>query len=506
MELNRGRARISLTVVAACSMALLSGCTVPQLWPVSKSNQGNAKKDPVSIVVNSLGLGFPQGLDENNNPYLAYIEAHTNTDINVILPPLEGYREKLSLFMSMDNKPDMINVFDDVWVASYVNQNALMPLDELIDKYGPDLKARIPKEAWDKVTLNGKIYAIPSLNEVKGVELMYARKDWLDHLGLKPPRTLDEYYQVIKAFKENDPDGNGKDDTIGLLMTEYLGRSAPFFGAFGVQLNQWKVQDGKLVNSNILPETKEALGFLSKLYKEGLLDQEFPLNKIHNLEDKISSGKVGLYSATWYDTRGPIAANKTLDPKAEWIPLEYPVGLKGDKGVYNTPLVREYEVIPVGSKNPEAVIRMLNFIAGAGYSDLKLGFENQIWSRQNGKIVTNFAEHNKHQYRGIYSSLVEVGQPDLIKVRLDSLGEHFHLYENLQMVEKNLIKDEFYGLPTPAMEKYKTKLSALQDVFTKIIVGVSPLDEFDRYVEKWKQEGGDEMTREVNEWYRTVKK
>ncbi|MFK7691774.1 extracellular solute-binding protein [Paenibacillus sp. HJGM_3] len=503
--MKRRKFVLPLAVVGISCVAVVTACSFRDLWPYSKAGGASASKDPITIVVNSLGLGFPPGLDENNNPYLDYIENNTNTNVNVILPPLEGYKEKLNLFMSMDNKPDMLNVFDDVWVASYVNQNALLPLDDLLDKYGPDIKAQMPKEAWDKVTFNGKIYAIPSVNEVKGVELMYARKDWLDRLGLKPPKTLDEYYTVIKAFKERDPDGNGKDDTIGLLMTEYLGRSAPFFGAFGVQLNQWTEQNGKLVNTNILPQTKGALGFLSRLYSEGLLDPEFPLNKTRNLEEKVKSGKVGIYSATWYDTRGPIALNKDLDPNAEWIPLEYPTGPNGEKGVYDSPPVREYEVIPVGSKNPEAVIRMLNFIAGDGYSNLKLGFENEIWSWQNGKIVTNFAEHNKHQYRGIYHSLVEVGRPDLIKVRLDSLGD-FHLYENQQLIEQNLIKNQFVGLPTPAMEKYKAKLTSLQDVFTKIIVGTEPLDEFDRYVERWKQEGGDEMTREVNEWFRAAKK
>jgi putative aldouronate transport system substrate-binding protein len=485
-------------------MGLLAACSFSSIW-TKDQQKPNASKDHVTFVINSLGIGFPDGLDENNNPYLQYMESNTNTDINIILPPSDGYREKLNVIMSSGNKPDMISVFDDVWIANYVSQNALMPLDDIIDKFGPDLKARIPKEAWDKVTFNGKIYAIPSLNEVKGIELMYARKDWLDRLGLKPPKTLDEYYTVIKAFKEQDPDGNGKHDTIGLLMTEYLGRSAPFFGAFGVQLNQWTTRDGQMVNSNILPETKEALGFLSRLYKEGLLDQEFPLNKIRNLDEKVSTGKVGLFSAAWYDTRGPIETNKKLDPNAEWIPLDFPVGPRGEKGVYNTDLVRHYEVIPIESKNAEAVVRVLNFIAGDGYSNLKLGFENQIWSRQNGKMVTNFAEHNKHLYRGIYLSLVDVGQPDLVKARLDSLGEHFHLYDNLQLIENNLIKNEFYGMPTPAMERYKSKLSILQEVFTKIIIGVSTLDEFDTFVERWKQEGGDEITKEVNAWYRNSK-
>ena len=73
------------------------------------------------------------------------------------------------------------------------------------------------------------------MNEVTGAELMYVRKDWLDRLGLEPPETLEEYYEVIRAFTLDDPDGNGVQDTIGLTLTSKLGRSSPFFGAFGTR-------------------------------------------------------------------------------------------------------------------------------------------------------------------------------------------------------------------------------------------------------------------------------
>lgn len=470
------------------------------------TGKATSQKENISIVISSLGSVFPPGYNENDNPYLDYIEKHTNLDISVMLPPNESYEEKLNIIMSSGNHPDMIHVYNEVWVANQAKQGLLEPLDELIDKYGPDLKAKIPKEAWANVTFNGRIYAIPSINEVKGLEIMYARKDWLDRLGLKPPRTLDEYYEVIRAFATKDPDGNGKDDTIGLILTENLGRSAPFFGAFGTQLDQWLLRDGKLVYSNLLPETKQALAFLNKLYTEKLIDTEFPLNRSKNLADKVASGQVGLFSATWYDTRGPIEQNKKRDPKAEWIPLEYPTGPNGQKGVYDLSLVRGYNVAPVGAK-AASVIRLLNFIAGEGHRDLKLGFENQIWHREsNGKIVTNFEEHDKHVYRGIYSSLLDVIEPELDKQRLDSLGEHFHLYDNLKKIESNLIPNQFTGIPTPAMGTYMKKLSSMREQLTKIVVGVTPLSGFDEYVRQWLQEGGGEITREVNEWYASTDK
>lgn len=489
-----------LPIIFVIAFFVTSGCDLIRS-PVNNQSSSKSHSEKISIVISNLGMTFPLGMDENDNRYLNYIEDSTGVEIQVTTPPAEVYDEKLDVIMSSGNLPDMLHTYEPVWFDNYVKQGAFMPLDDLIDQYGPNLKEKIPAEVWDRVRYGGKIYAVPSLNEVSGVELMYARKDWLDRLGLKPPMTLDEYYEVIRAFTEDDPDGNGLDDTVGLTLTANLGRSSPFFGAFGIQLNAWFERDGKLVNGNILPETKEALAYLAKLYQEGFLDREFPLNLQNNLYKKIENGTVGLFSATWYDTRGPIADNMKKDPDARWIALDFPTGRGGLKGVYDKDIIRGYNVIPAGSTHAESVIKMLDFIA-SDYKNLKLGFENEIWRWENGHMVTDFEKHDEHLYRGIYQSLVDVPDPVLSRKRLESLGD-FQLYNNLEMIKKNTIKNAFYGIPTPAMSKYDKKLDDLSDVFTKIIMGIEPIDSFDRYVERWKLEGGDEITKEVNEWYLT---
>ncbi|WP_010270585.1 extracellular solute-binding protein [Paenibacillus senegalensis] len=471
--------------------------------PASPHEAGEDQSNQLHIVINSMGLSFPEGFDENNNPYLDYIEKHTGLEIMVTLPPLEGYTDKLNLIMSSGQLPDMINTSDTALFANYVKQNLLMPLDDYLEEYGPELKRLIPEEAWSQVRVDGKIYAVPSLNEVQGTELIYARKDWLDRLQLDIPTTLEEYVDVMRAFAEQDPDGNGLDDTFGLSVTENLGRTAPFFGAFGTQKDAWYERDGVLVYSGILPETRQALEFLSRLYKEGLLDPQFPLNKQRNLEDKVIDGRVGLYSAAWFDTRNPIEKNVRQDPQAQWIPLPYPVGPGGHSGTYSTSLVRTYNIVPAASTNPAGVIRLLNFIAGEGQLTLKLGFENEVWSMDNGRMVSDFQEHNRQQYRGIYGALADVINPEIGKARLDSLGEHFRLWDNIQMIHQHLIRNQFEAAPTPAMGKYNAKLRKMQDeTFIKIVVGTYPLDKFDEFVEWWRAEGGDEITAEVNEWYR----
>ncbi|WP_254639335.1 extracellular solute-binding protein [Cohnella sp. GbtcB17] len=486
---------VVLTAVCGCSLRSDMQPATPVASPPPSA---------LSIVIHGMDLTYPAGMNENRNPYLDYIEKNTGLDVNVLLPSEDAYEEKLNVIMASGSVPDLINASSQVWMDNYARQGDLLPLDDLLQEYGQHLLANIPKALWDQVSYDGKIYAIPSLAEAKGTELMYARKDWLDRLGLAPPKTLDEYYEVIRAFAKDDPDGNGVDDTYGLVLTAKQGRSSPFFGAFGTQPGQWVERDGKLVYGSVLPEAKEGLAFLARLYREGLLDPMYPLNQTASLADKIEAGKVGLYSATWYDTRGPIKISMDRDPNAEWIALDYPTGPRGQQGVYANSPIRSYNVVPAGSANPAGAVRLLDFIAGEGYKTLKLGFENEVWTMKDGKMVTDFALHDMHQYRGVYLSLADYYDPELNARRLDSLGP-FRLNDNLKRIGAHVMPDAFAGMPTPAMGQSDALLKQLQDEFDSLIMGVAPLNAFDTYVKQWYAQGGEAMTREVNEWYRQSK-
>lgn len=496
------RRNFGLSLMVFLLVSLLVACSSNQEAGNSKKGNETVDKEQIEIVLNNASRSYPKGMDANKNPYIDYIRENTGLDIKVTTPSSDGYNEKLNVMMASGDLPDMIYTNDPSWVVNYVNQKGLQPLNDVIDKYGENLKKNIPEEAWEHVTIDGNIYAIPSVNTYPGTMIMYARKDWLDNLGLEPPKTLEEYQEVMRAFKEDDPDGNGKDDTLGLVIAENLIRTEPFFGAFGIQRHQWVEREGKLVYSGILPEAKQTLEYLSTLYKEGLLDKEFALNKTENFEEKIASGKAGLFAATWYDTRGPILTNEQNDPDAEWIPLEFPLGPDGKSGTDGTPPVRVYNVVPVTSKHADSVVKMLNFMIGEGYETLKFGFEDDVYKMEDGKMITDFEKHNNHIYRLTLAETIEPDNLDLVKLRLDSLGEEFNLYDNLQKIMEHAIYDEFLGTPTESMGKFNAKLNKLEDeVFTKIVMGEAPLDQFDQFVEEWKKEGGDQITEEVNDWY-----
>jgi putative aldouronate transport system substrate-binding protein len=461
----------------------------------TSSDDANVEGSEIEVVVNNYGRTFPSGMDENKNPYLEYIEENTGIDVTVQVPPAEGYMERLNVLMASNDLPDMIYSPDATWFVNYVNQKALTPLSDIVDKHGKNLKKLIPEEAWAAVTVDDEIYAIPHILQEKGSEIVYVRQDWLDELGLDKPETLDEYVNVLREFKE-------KKNNVGFVMTDALGRISPLLGAHGIQRSQWVERDGELVYSSTTPEMKEALEFLAGLYKEGLLDQEFPSNSLQVLGEKVANDRAGIFTAAWWDTRGPILTNQQNNPDAKWEALEYPVGPNGDSGTAGSALVRGYNAVPVTSDNAVAVVKYLDFIVSEGFRDIFLGFEDDVWSMKDGVATTDFEKHNEHLYRQMYTT-VEPLDPETTKIRLDSLGLEFKLNDNVTKIAEHAMVSEYQGPPTRASGQYGGQLKSMEDeVFANIIAGNQPIDSFDDFVDRWYKEGGQEWTDEVNEWFK----
>ncbi|WP_168120037.1 extracellular solute-binding protein [Paenibacillus sp. HB172176] len=508
---RKGKRILIASAALILTAAAATGCSGGK----KDGNDGSAANVKIQVVkpAQASSVKYPDGMDDNTNPYSDYIRSSTGLDIEITAYPSEGsaYVDKLNVLLASSDLPDMMVVPKAEQFISFLNQKALKPLNEAIDKYGSDLMKQIPQEAWDGVTIDGKIYAVPRLGDTEATQLMYVRKDWLDNLGLQAPKTLEDYAAVAKAFAEADPDGNGKADTVGLLAGENLDRLGPFLGAFGVQQGIWMERNGELVNGSILPEMKQALTYLNGLYKDKVLDQEWALNKQTTINEKIGGGKAGLFSARWQDTRTPILANKKSDPKADWIPIGYPTGPEGKSGIALGNKISQYMVVPATSSEAEAeaVVKMLNFIVGEGFSSIKNGFENEVWTKKDGKVVIDEEQNNLHLYR-LGLAFAQPGDPNLKLGRLQAIDDgdpQFKLVENINTILKNGIPDLYTGLPTDGMGEYGAKLSSLEnETFTKMIMGVIPLDDFDKFVAQWKKDGGDEITQEVNEWYKNKNK
>jgi putative aldouronate transport system substrate-binding protein len=177
------------------------------------------------IELNFLVTDHPAIVDWETNEFVKWIEETTNVDLKFETVPLEGRAEKLSLVLASGTYPD---VFMSVGMSSAmiskfgVQEQLFMPLNDLIDKYAPNtLKVfeQYPGSKGLLTQLDGNIYSLPSVNECYHCTVankFFMNMDWLKAVGMEKPTTLDELYDVLVAFRDKDPNGNGQADEIPL--------------------------------------------------------------------------------------------------------------------------------------------------------------------------------------------------------------------------------------------------------------------------------------------------
>lgn len=192
-------------------------------------------------------------------------------------------QEKMNLLMSSGEYSDIIFKGSKIDLNQYGMDGLLIPLEDLIRQYMPNLTAALDeRDAWSEITApDGHIYSLPQLNAVyPNIDgpSWWINKAWLDKLNLPMPTNMDELYTVLKAFKEQDPNGNGKADEIPMVAyndQEVFNILLSLTGTGLSYADFWMVVDGQM---EYLPNTEyfkdTYLTFMNKLYSEGLVNQD----------------------------------------------------------------------------------------------------------------------------------------------------------------------------------------------------------------------------------------
>jgi putative aldouronate transport system substrate-binding protein len=515
--MNKNRLFLGVAVLLAFSTAACSsgGGGAADTGSGKGGSAAGEPAKPVKLVIfSSLGADkLPAGASEKNNPYIKSLDEKLNLDIQWIAPSGSASNEKLNAMLASGEPLDVIHSGDPTWMQEMVKKKGLQPLNEALDKYGANIKKAVGKDAWKNVTIDGKIYGIPKMQE-NPPDNLFVRKDWLDKVGLPVPKTIDDVEAVMRAFTTKDPDGNGKADTFGFtFIGNGFGSVSPLFGAFGAAfgtptgIDQFIEKDGQLAQVVIQPEMKEALSWFNRMFQEKLLDPEFALNKADSWRNKIAQGKVGLVVGQYHTTRTAFADNVKNDPQANWIAIAPPTGKNGVSGaVFQSPFNGVVTSVHVNSKNADAAVKLIDYLAtDEGYKLVKFGIEGDVWKLVNGKYELDPAKSSRDNYRQRLS-LIETSNRDLIFGRLDALGMEFKLSEYYNLAMKYAVPSKFTGVPTPAMVKNNPNLEKLtNEAFVKIIMGAVPVADFDKFAADFKKTGGDDIAQEVNDWYKANK-
>jgi putative aldouronate transport system substrate-binding protein len=437
--------------------------------------------------------------------YEAIVEK-TGYKLDISSAAKELFETKLNMIMASSEEYDMIRLPTSAsyaYFSNYVKNGAVASLDESIEKYGPELKKRFKDTEWNDMKLGtDNIFALPSTSMPRLWHGLAIRTDWLEKLNLPYPKTIDDFYNVLKEFKEKDPGGLGKDKVIP-FSTELLNVSFrnPLIGSFGFTY-EWIEKDGKIINMVEFPGFKEYVLFMKKLFDEDLMDKDVFVNKDNTVMEKVNKGLVGIARYAWnhlYQTRDLFAKEKP-DWKMDFIPNL--VGKNGEQGMQTESGIVPMTFVPKISKNADHVINYAEqFIKNDEF--LNIGEEGKHWKKEGenrSPILPTFDEEKGDMF---FYGIMQYGETAypmwLVRVfKVPSMGK---AYTELMQMAKPYIKipavPSTLNMPT-VNEKSSSLNKYVSDEVLKFIVGENEMSKWDEFVNKWKADGGDAMTAEVN--------
>lgn len=281
---------LTMLTVVFMAFSVLSGCMVIESEPTSgqdSNSQTSASASGTSgeKVKLTLFTVFSEGQTPyfktlNDSPNMQALEEATGVEVDILAVPSANYIERKGLMFASGDLPDIIyssTAANDVFLYG-VQDDLIIPLDDLIKEHAPNLSAWIASEPQIREqsrALDGQMYHFPGItySNTKWVGQGYfAREDWLKKYNIEPPKTIDELYEVLRLYKEKDPAGNGKTIPMSAQNPTHLINS--ILWAFGTPLEAYQV-DGKVKYGPVEPEFKEALRFFRKLYDEKLIASDY---------------------------------------------------------------------------------------------------------------------------------------------------------------------------------------------------------------------------------------
>lgn len=300
------------------------------------------------------------------------LEKRTGVEIEFIHPP-EGQTadEHFQFIIFSDDVPDLVEREWHKWPGGpekALEDEIIIELNELIDKYALNLKKVLGADEYLNKSIKtdtGKYIAFPfaqgdeSLMVYRGPIM---RKDWLDDLGLDIPTTIDEWYEVLREFKEN------KGATAPYSTTRSNTRvTGNIVSAYGALYKEFFNDNGEIKYGPMQPGYKAYLETMNQWYKEGLLDAEYASQNAETYHSKILGGETGAFvHLIGGGIGGFMNTMKDEDPSFDLIGVPYPTLNKGDKPMYGQ---RHTIPIPLVAITPsceekEVAVKWLDYAYG----------------------------------------------------------------------------------------------------------------------------------------------
>jgi ABC-type sugar transport system, periplasmic component len=330
---------------------------------------------------------------ELKEEYMKEFEKKFNIKLKVNPLPASGYMDKVNLMVSAGEINGLLNLETPADVLRYKSDGVIEPLDEYLK--GNAVWEGMSKGYKTLFKYDNQIWGFGS-GFTGGVFARSFRQDWLDKLQMKVPTNVDEFALIMKAFTENDPDGNGKNDTYGMTGASTGWNLQDIFQAFDARLDNtggssiaWDPNVNSWVDSMLKPEMIDALKYVNKLYTSKYIDPEIFTNKSAVMREKMTTGKAGsLFYWQMWAKNNEVNLKKTV-PNASVTEI---LGLKGKRimNINHMPTTgTPYVMIKGTSKAKEMVQTYFNTFLGNkdAYIMGRFGIEGKTYKVVGKEIV-----------------------------------------------------------------------------------------------------------------------
>ena len=327
--------------------------------------------------------------------------------------------EAMNLLLAQGDMPDIVGGhLIQQPVNQYGPEGAFLPLNDLIEEHAPNIKAFFderPELLKAISSYDGNVYYIPYLPDGKFGRAWFVRQDWLDALGLERPDDVEQLHDVLVAFRDDDPNGNGLKDEIPFfardweemirLVTLWDGRSTG-----SDTYHDFMVKDGRVVHPYAQEAYRDGLAHIAEWYAEGLIDPEI-FTRGSSSRDFLLGENLGGMTHDWFaSTSGYNAPLQEKMPGFSFVPMLPPKSAAGVR-------MEEHRRIPIkpdgwaishSNQHPVETIQYFDFwFTPEGSNLANFGVEGQHWDMVDGKPT--YKDEILNSGQAVNSQMYEIG-------------------------------------------------------------------------------------------------
>ena len=510
--------RVLLAFVIMTSILIsLAACkgNVDESTTSSQVQSSDVETEIPTIHLKYLTHGIPNLVDEPKygEEVLAAVNEKLAQDLGFMITTEyisyadDVYQEKVSLDLAGGQEYDMIRL-PVAAAADLFNKGMLMDLTDVINSSAPNFKANVPDNLWAECSAGGKIYALPStgFNVIFGA---WIRGEWLDKTGLGMPTTLSQFEAVMKKFRDEDYNETGRNDIIPYAV-QYDNAESVLLGLFTETPGDYVDGSGNIMPKYFDPGYKQFVGLLRNWYGEIYVDDQLFMGDDNSISDLYSQNRVAIAGLNvWHLEWGPINA---VDKNRPEVQTKFMKQFDSEmKGYQSGGMVSSMLGASSNSENYEYAVKFVDwyYFNEDNYYLAQKGIQGKTYDIVDNALTIPEGETATTQLELIGLIAPQTSVPMEFKyypatTPVESKNAYDYAVKEVELSKVYVPVTKFVTpvIPDDLKIKHDEALQLLKEDISNIVKGKLSLDDFDKALQDFKDNGGLEYYEFLTEEYK----